>query len=604
MCRPPSGRGLLGPWVPWIAVLLMVGMAAPSAGGARQIGGREPGGGESMECDVPSHQGFTSVTLSNGDQVMSFSRPVFRCSEGTRITTDSARVYNSTQYYQLFGHVVFQDAESRLTAEQAQYFGTERRLRAWGTPVLTNATDGSVIQGDTMVLLRAGEGRPEDQLTVTGRRPHATLYPARRQEEPASPHPPGELPDTGNAGPPPLVPDTVAGGPPLLPPDTLAVGVPVPLPPPAVPEASPPPSEATPYDIDASRIVLEGSRYFRATGSVVLTRDSLTAAADSVEYDQSMGTLSLSREARVETATYDLSAETIVLVIPQDDVREVLARRDAVLEGEDLELQAPIISLFLEEGKLQRLVAFRDVEADSLTEEGGAGSPSRTLPNPSRPGVLRAGASPREREAPAGASGPDSTVWAPPSRPQAVAENFSLTADSLEVLSPDEELDRVRAMGRARGESLGRDSLNTPDTPPIIRRDWLEGDTVVATFVRPGDTLPTLEDSVAALGDSIPAREVPLRMMVAPEPSPDSAQGGYELRRLVAQGNARSLYRLAPSDSTLAEEGGPPAAHYVVGDEITILLKDGEVESMEVKGQTLGIHLEPAETRRSGGGGG
>ncbi len=566
MPLPPPGRGRGLPRVPWVAVVLWVGLSAPATATARQIGGREAGGQEGMECDVPSHQGFTSLTLSNGDQVLSFSRPVFRCSEGTRITTDSARVYESTQYYQLFGRVVFQDAESRLTAEEAQYFGTERRLRAWGNAVLTNQTNGSVIEGDTMVLRRAGEGRPEDQLTVTGRRPHATLYPARQTEEPPSP----QAADTGAVGLPRPPPDTAGAGPPLPPPDTLAVGVPLPLPPSEAPESSSPAAEATPYDIEASRIVLEGSRYFRATGSVDVTRDSLTASADSVEYDQSLGTLSLSREAHLETASYDLSAEVIVLVIPQDDVREVLARRDAVLRGENLELMAPMISLFMEEGKLQRLVAFRGAEADSLTEEG-------TTPSDSAAGV-------------------------PPARPEAVAEDFSLTADSLEVHSPDEVLDRVRAMGAARGESLGRDSLNTPDTPSIISRDWLEGDTIVATFQRPGDTLPTLEDSLAVLGDSLTVAEEPLRLRVEPEAPPDSAETGYELRRLVARGNARSLYRLAPSDSTVAAEGGPPAAHYVVGDEITILLKNGEVETMEVKGQTVGVHLEPAAaTRRSGG---
>jgi hypothetical protein len=33
--------------------------------------------------------------------------------------------------------------------------------------------------------------------------------------------------------------------------------------------------------------------------------------------------------------------------------------------------------------------------------------------------------------------------------------------------------------------------------------------------------------------------------------------------------------------------------HYVLGDEITIVMRDGEVESMEVAGQTRGVHLEP-----------
>ena len=51
---------------------------------------------------------------------------------------------------------------------------------------------------------------------------------------------------------------------------------------------------------------------------------------------------------------------------------------------------------------------------------------------------------------------------------------------------------------------------------------------------------------------------------------------------------------MAPSDSLIAEEPGQFAIHYVVGDEITILLNpEGEAEKMEVAGQTRGIHLEP-----------
>jgi hypothetical protein len=74
---------------------------------------------------------------------------------------------------------------------------------------------------------------------------------------------------------------------------------------------------------------------------------------------------------------------------------------------------------------------------------------------------------------------------------------------------------------------------------------------------------------------------------------------------------------MAPSDSVLAETGEALAVHYVMGDEITILLNSaGEAERMEVVGQTRGIHLEPIrgevgivdsltvpDTAKAGGGG-
>ena len=53
---------------------------------------------------------------------------------------------------------------------------------------------------------------------------------------------------------------------------------------------------------------------------------------------------------------------------------------------------------------------------------------------------------------------------------------------------------------------------------------------------------------------------------------------------------------MTPTD-TLQDAGpGRLALHYVTGQEITIRLRSGEVESMEVTGQTRGYHLEPQVT--------
>ena len=160
------------------------------------------------------------------------------------------------------------------------------------------------------------------------------------------------------------------------------------------------------------------------------------------------------------------------------------------------------------------------------------------------------------------------------------AQDFILEGDSMEVKAPGEVLDEVWAMGNARGESMIQDSLTTPDTPPLIARDWLEGDTIVAFF--------------GEKKDSLSATDGPLleRDPVAVDAPTDEAD--YRLEQLVARVSARSMYRMAPSDSTLAAEGERLAIHYVIGDEITILLnEDGEAERMEVIGQTRGIHLEP-----------
>lgn len=559
LCAPPRrilqlGKGLL---------FLLPFWAPPLHG---QMGG---------ECDVPNHSGFVTLSLSNGSRITYFSNPTIVCPGNTRISADSAVVYEATNFTQLFRRVVFQDAENRLTSDQAQYFDQERRLRAWGRVTLTDRTEGSVIRGDTMVLLRAGPGREEDRLTVLGRRPHATLYPTRRPVDPDSlsggeaegvPTSPSDSTETVRAD------SAVAASPDsaAAPADTLPAVAPALTP--STDPAPGPPTERTPYEIRAGRMLLEGSRYFRAVGNVTVDRDSLNAAADSLEYDETLGALFLAREARLTTSAYELSGATIRLEIPQDDVRSVTARKEALLEGEDLWLLAPTISLFLEAGKVQRLVAVQAPAEDSLSgpEEGSGRIPP--------PEVRVLG------------------LTEFPLRPHAFSQDFLLWADSVEVLVPDEVLEEVWAMGQARGESLARDSLNTPETPPLIRRDWLEGDTIIAIFV------PNVDSTAAAveeIGEPEAARPQRPAGEEAPagETAPDSA--AFRLDRLLARVGARSLYRLAPSDTTAAEEEERRLAiHYVVGEEITIFMAEGEVDRMEVTGQTQGIHLEPVAGRR------
>jgi hypothetical protein len=152
-----------------------------------------------------------------------------------------------------------------------------------------------------------------------------------------------------------------------------------------------------------------------------------------------------------------------------------------------------------------------------------------------------------------------------------VAETFEITADSLDILAPDERLERVFAAGRARSVSTDRDSLTVASLPDIAKTDWLEGDTIVVTFVTDVDP--------AATADTIPG---------VPQPDRES-----QVDRIVAIVDARSLYRLSPSDPAAVAGEDPPAVHYVVGDRITIVMQEGQVDRLEVEGQTTGIHLEP-----------
>ena len=297
------------------------------------------------------------------------------------------------------------------------------------------------------------------------------------------------------------------------------------------PESSPlmdptPEERGSPYIVDGDRIFIQGDNYFRATGNVEIERDSLNAFADSVEYDQVAGRILLEGSARVDGPTYDLVGRTITLGMDGDDIDELRAVEQAVLTADDLELRSPEIRIYLRDDLLHRLVA--------------------VMP------PVRSVRLPDEDE---------------PARPIALAEDFQLTADSIEVMAPAEVLERIFAGGAARSVSRARDSLNVEVLPEIARTDWLEGDTVIVTFV-PVDS-------------------------AASTPGADSAQSEYRIDRIVARVDARSLYRLPPSDTTARPGEDPPAVHYVLGDEITILMAEGEVDRMEVVGQTRGVHLEP-----------
>jgi hypothetical protein len=153
-------------------------------------------------------------------------------------------------------------------------------------------------------------------------------------------------------------------------------------------------------------------------------------------------------------------------------------------------------------------------------------------------------------------------------------------------------LERLVARGRARLVTTSGDSLNAPDTPDIARSDWLEGDTINVLFATTDSTSPAGVDSLVARIDSAAA---PPDLEAEPESANAPAP---RLEMLIARINARALYRLPPADTTAARDpacAGPGrfAVHYVVGDSITITMKDSEVDEMNVVGQVGGQHLEP-----------
>jgi hypothetical protein len=424
-----------------------------------------------------------TITTPGGGSVTYLSNPHFLCADGVEIWADSAVAYSNQNMSQLIGAVRYRDRTRELRAREARYFTEVGRLQAQGDVRVTNTEDGTVIENGDLVYLRETDFRDAEEMTVTtgpdGIRPRAQVRPARSD---------------------------------------------------SVPDAEPGP----PYTVEGDRILLRGSASFTSTGDVRIERDSLLAFGDSAEYQESSGELVLVGSGRVESGAYTLVGRTVTIGTAASDTSEIHARRDALLTGDDIVVNAPHITLHVANGAVERLVAVPLSIPDGLPADSAA--PSETSPA-------------------------DSAAAA---RPVALAESFELTADSLELIAPADVVERIVAVGNARSMSRARDSLNVESLPDIARTDWLEGDTVVITLKQVADT------TLAGAGDS-----------------------EYEVDRIVARVRARSLYRLPPEDSTAAPGVDPPAVHYVIGDEITLVMLDGEVQSMEVVGQTRGVHLEP-----------
>src|SRR5688500_9248761 len=141
---------------------------------------------------------------------------------------------------------------------------------------------------------------------------------------------------------------------------------------------------------------------------------------------------------------------------------------------------------------------------------------------------------------------------------RAVSPTQTITADSITAAMPAQRVRTVTASRRAFAEAK-------PDTTRVrtTATDWLRRDTIQASF-----------DTVAAATPTDTTRRQP------------------EIKQLVAQGNASSLYHMAPSDSTARE----PAINYVTGEIITIAFDSQRVARVTVAGQRAGLYLEPGDS--------
>jgi lipopolysaccharide export system protein LptA len=308
---------------------------------------------------------------------------------------------------------------------------------------------------------------------------------------------------------------------------------------------------ADPLNIVADRVAIFGENNLSAYGNVVIRRPDLHATGEEAQYDAATEGLELRQNARIQSERFDLTGQVVQARLPGGELEHVHARTDAELVGDELRVQAPDLQLFFTGELLQRAVA--RVPQDAAGERDG--------------------------------------------RAIATARAFRLEGDSIEAITPDQRVDQVIAIGRARGESLDAaqaapapdaeteraeeereqpviavapDATTPADTTALpaelaglIDRDWIVGDTILG-FFEPGDTTGAAADT------------------------------GAVLRRIVARGMAQALYRVQQEDSQAQPAGDERrGVNFLAGELIELNFEDGELQVAEVTGLRRGVYLDP-----------
>ena len=439
------------------------------------------------ECNVIESSPTSITHIIGGGEVVYISGGArFTCRDGRTIRSDSVARYRSSGITEFHRNVRYEDEDNILTAGYVRYMEQQRQAIAQTNVRLTDRATASVITAPYMNYYEATDDRPESRVEIPSGRPHAVLV--------------------------------------------------------SVSKADSTQRDTTEVDADAMDILGRGS--FSGRGNVVLVRADLTGTGGFSLYSRDDGDLQLWQNARLETADYTLSSDTIHgRTNDADELEQVTAIGTAVLDASDVDVNAPRIVVFLEEGEVARLVAV-----------GEKGAPDEPL---------------------------DVTRQA-----VALSEDFRMTADSIDALAPAQSLKQVHAIGRAWAERLNADIADA-NVPSIASRDWMKGDTIVATFIEVPDTgvvAPVLAaDSVAPADTTRTRREVETVL----------ALGG------TGDGRAASLNRVQDEDDPQA----PVAINYLVARRILVHLKGGEVDTVEPSGEVQGIYLDPIRRPAQASGG-
>jgi lipopolysaccharide export system protein LptA len=431
-----------------------------------------------QECIVVQSGVTNIINQGTPQQVVYVTVPVITCPGGRRISADNAYISEATGQVQLMGNVLYQDSARTLRSVNATYHSRAQRLDASGNVVLVHRGTNSTIRAEQLHYTEATARRPA-LVQALGGRPVAVLRQAGQQDS---------------------------------------------------------------TTLFAQQIDIVGER-LRGTGDARLVRDSIVAMAYVIEYDQNGRRMDLSGlRTQIDLPGYQLLGDSITATLTEaDEVRDILARHEASLGSEDMDVTAGAIRLFFEDGAVARMVA---------------------MPWPPRPGALPAG------------------------QARVTSEQFNMAADSVDVLAPQQQLREAVAIGRAFVERITPDSLRKylPEADEAVLRaianDWMRGDTVRAFF-----TAAPADPAAADVTD--PAAE---------------RQGTADrvLERLYAIGGpAQAMHRMRPED---AAPDAMLSIAYLVGRQVEVTLTDGLVSGVTASEDVRGIYLQPADAARGNGG--
>jgi lipopolysaccharide export system protein LptA len=263
-----------------------------------------------------------------------------------------------------------------------------------------------------------------------------------------------------------------------------------------------------PVTVLANTVVMDADSLVYASGRVELTRPDVIARGDSAFVDNGRQFARLMRKPEVHGTgqrPFTLYGQVIDIFGRQRSLDRAISMGEARAVSQDVTLTADTLDFRLAAGQLDRAYAW------------GA------------------------------------------SRAHAVSSSYDIIADSMDVRMPGQRIEQVWAVRGAYAES-------EPDSTKFRseERDWIRGDTIVATF-----------DTTAA------ARA-------------DTSRRAH-IRELLARGSASSFYQLPPQDTATRL----PAINYVRGREITIAFESQEVRSVTVTEKAAGVYVEPGTAQAS-----